>query len=819
MRITASKFFRYLLLAVVLAGIALSVYAFRMALGYFQLTPHQFVSKGLEKAGIKSPWIQDLIAPDQRYAGNVLDGNIVRQHPRILLPELRGWDGMHQTAPLALRDARYLTPFRADLTNCTSPGGLLPLVSCWLSTGKNDFAEQAIRFASAFRHQLPNVNGEYGDLWELALAYDLLSLYPRISNSDRIAIEEELQRGLEQYLALLDEDSPSLWHGRTTLAAYAWLIAVVLDGQDAKTRALQVRSQGHFLTSIRALELTEGWPEGYNYWINTRAFPLALAASAYVTGLQGAVKAERVKQSMVRVGLWTLYATRPDNRIEGIGDEGPRVDLKDETRRVIDLIAQITHRSEFALYSTYLESLHGMESYYRDYRWGFRLFNDPAIPLAGLRSSSLSTFSGLLPLTALFGRDAMNQVYIRGGWKADDTFITFRAGQSFTHHGHYDAGHFSIFKGAPLAINSSTYGDFNSENRLYYSIRTVAKNSLLVLRPDEEVKAGRSLPENVADGGQRITLPTGSAITSVEDFGANLGGGRHLEGGTLLRYEHVPEQYTYVAADLTSAYNNTRHDQGGWGGKVRKVVRELFYLYPDDRLLVHDVVESIEPGYAKKWLLHTVNRPQVASLRTLVGDSGNGILESASDMAQVHNGKGYLQVQRIYPAGAVMRLVGGADYRYYVEVDGDDSDLDGRSFAAGASYEKWFDVGNWRIEIQPARQQKIAEFLVALTPSLGVPRVERLSETAVEEGKGSGVVSGNSAVVFVPFERDRRLVLNLKDEVRILFLCGVPPLGKVTVTMGNSRVTEAANSAGVVRLVVPIVTGSRKVTLSWNGGG
>lgn len=819
MRITASKVFRYLLLAVVLLGIALSVYAFTVVLNYFQLTPHQFVSKGLDKAGIKSPWLQDLIAPDQRYAGNSLDGEIVRQHPRILLPELRGWDSGHQPAPLASRDARYLTPFRGDFTNCSSPGGLLPLVSCWLSTGNKDFAEQAIRLALDFRHQLPNVNGEYGDLWELALAYDLLSIYPQLSNSDRIVIEEELQRGLVQYLALLDEDSPSLWHGRTTLAAYAWLIAVVLDGQDAKTRALQVRAQGHFLVSIRALELTEGWPEGYNYWINTRAFPLALAASAYIRGLQNAVKAERVKQSMVRVGLWTLYATRPDNRIEGIGDEGPRVDLKDESRRVIDLIAQITHRSEFVLYSSYLESLHGKESYYRDYRWGFRLFNDPGIPLAGLQPSNLSIFSKLLPLTALFGRDAMNQVYIRSGWKADDTFISFRAGQNFTHHGHYDAGHFSIFKGAPLAINSSTYGDFNSENRLYYSIRTVAKNSLLVLRPDEKVQAGRSLPENVAEGGQRITLPTGSAITSVEDFGTNLGGGRHLEGGRLLRYEHVPDQYSYLAADLTAAYNNTRHDKGGWGGKVRKVVRELFYSYPDDRLLVHDVVESTEAGYTKKWLLHTVNRPQVSSLRTLVGSVDNGILESASDMAQVNNGKGYLQVQRLLPAGAVMRLVGGTDYRYYVEADGDDSDLDGRNFAAGAASEKWFDIGNWRIEIQPSRQQQTDEFLVALTPSFGVPRVERLSEIVVKEGKGSGVVSGQSAVVFVPFEQDRKLVLDLKEEVRILFLCGVPPLGKVTVTLNKNRITEVANSAGVVRLVVPVTVESRKVTLSWSGGG
>lgn len=104
-----------------------------------------------------------------------------------------------------------------------------------------------------------------------------------------------------------------------------------------------------------------------------------MAASAYVNGLDNARHKERILALLKRVGLWHIYATRPDNRIENLGDEGSRVDLKDETRRVIDVIAQTTRAPVFASYSQYLQQLHGAESYYSGYRWELRLFNDPTV--------------------------------------------------------------------------------------------------------------------------------------------------------------------------------------------------------------------------------------------------------------------------------------------------------------------------------------------------------------------------------------------------------------------------------------------------------
>jgi hypothetical protein len=603
-----------------------------------------------------------------------------------------------------------------------------------------------------------------------------------------------LRKTLEQ----LDDDSPSLWHGRSTLAADAWLCAIVLDPTDAAREQLVSRAQGHFLETIKALELTEGWPEGYNYWINSRAFLIALAGSAYLNGLDRPLQAERVRRVLRRVGYWTLYATRPDRRIEGLGDEGPRVDLKDETRRVIDLIAQLTRDPVLAAYSSSLGQLHGAESYYRDYRWGFRLFNDPSLaPAPGTSLTGL--FSGL-PSAELFGRNALNLAYLRSGWTPDATFISFRAGDIFTHHGHYDAGHFSLFKGAPLAINSGAYGGFFSPNRLNYAIRSIAKNTLLILRPGEKVQPNRFFADNVADGGQRVVLPTGSAIHDVQHWLDNHEKGLHLQGGRLERFEHREGDYTYLAADLTAAYNTPAHDEGGWGGKVEQVERQLLYLPSEDRLLIRDRVRAVKADFVKKWLLHTVGQPHIEGLRVLKGNRDNGILESNSDMALAQNGRGWLTVQRILPQDAVIRLVGGQDYQYYVEADGDDSQLDGINFNQGASAQPWFDIGMWRLEIQPGAPRQEDAFLMVLTPALDAPRRAKATPLLLEGRLGNGVLTEASAAVFLDEPTSGELRLTLPMVAQTIRVIGLPPLARVKLQSENGAtppVEQTASSGGV----------------------
>ncbi len=769
----------------------------------YDMSPGQVLVRLAEKAGVDQPSVVSLLSPSSRFAGHTLDGQVRATHPRILLPDLAGWDGRGPPALLAERE----TAFRRLGIDAPSPckaEGLLAVAACWAATGDWNRGERLVAELRGYYLAVPGKSDDnLGNGYQLAIAYDLARTFPGFGLEDRAIVEDKIARSLRHSLVLLDGDDLSLWHGRAALAAAAWLSAVVLEPGDPVRDAMVARAQGHFLDTLRALALTEGWPEGYLYWINSRGRILALAASAYLNGLEGQRDAEAVRALLSRVGRWHIYIMRPDHRAQGFGDEGPRVDLIEETRPVVDLLAQASRDPVLATYSDYLGRRLGRSSYYRDHLWGFWLFNDPS--LDRFSGEGLQALDGVLPRVALFGPDALNQVYIRSDWGPDATHITFRAGDTFTHHGHYDAGHFTLFKGAPLAINSGTYGDFAGEHRLDYAIRSVAKNTLLVLRPGERVPVGGLIRRNVADAGQRVVLPTGSAVRSVADWLSNLGQGKHLEGGDVVHFAHREGELTYVAADLTPAYNTPSHDEGGSGGKVVRVLRQLVYLAGEDRLIVYDRVTATDPTFTKKWLLHAVNRPEADGLRVLVGAQDNGILETTADRARVQNGRGHLLVRRFLPEDGRMRFVGGPDYRYYVEADGDDADLDGRNMADGANEKPWFDLGQWRIELQPGVARASDEFLVVLTPGLDGALVDdtELVQTdmgGAQRGGGGGlrgIATPRSVILFADLGREREARFLLPPGRERLYVLGLPPGGEVQIQHRSGSETVTVDAEGL----------------------
>lgn len=779
----------------------------------FGVQPGLILAKSIQGLGLDSGWVREKVTGVPDYRDHVLDGSFRGSHPRILLPGLAGWQG----TALHPEIARRLSGLPGGPPGDCDANDVLKLVSCWLQTadparfGQLDQAMQAFRLAEVTLN-----TSDVGNGWQLALAYDLARSTPLLDERAQRRIEATLFQALRAYLALLDRPEPSLWHGRASLAAAAWLCAIALDPERVPDKTALSRAQGHFLEAMRALALTEAWPEGYNYWINSRAFVLTLAASAYVNGLEGAARGKEIRGIMHRVGLWHLYATRPDNRIEALGDEGPRVDLKDETQRVIDLIAALTRDPVFTRFSRHIEGLHGVEGYYSDYRWGKSLFQDPALPgLPALEAGSLRGLELRLPTAALFGRRAMDQAYIRSGWGADDTFIGYRAGKSFTHHGHYDAGHFTLFKGAPLAVKSGVYDGVPTPHRLYYSMRTVAHNALLVLRPGEQVRPNRLFTRNVAEGGQRLVMPTGSAVHSVAEWRENLGAGGHYEGGEIVSFDHRPADYTYIDSDLTAAYDNPRHDGSGRGGKVAGVRRELLYLAWEDRLIVHDEVRSTRPEYVKKWLLHTMARPAAEGLAVRRGQSDDGILETVSGVVRVRNGKGHLLVQRLLPEAGITRLVGGERHRFYVEADGDDRDLDGFNADEGVGQaQPWFDAGLWRLEFQPTRPAALDHFLVVLSPSLGTARTDLATPLRLTRGEGRGIALGKGLVVFVARSAARSLAFSQPGAQESLYLLGLPPLAEITVTAGAHKAVLRANASGVVVASLPARPGV-SVSVDW----
>lgn len=719
--------------------------------------------------------------PSIQYEQFKFIGEIRKEHPRILYPSDAAYEKLR---------ARYAEDeqFKKIVDRQANKDGLFFNVVAWACKGDREAGRQVIDKLIKERLKKPTDSGKYDDAFYMALAYDLIGNLPDWSQSSRYRVETELVEFIRNGLNVLQGRSASMWHARTALASAVWVAAVSLDGPFDELRELQRLAQAHFLETVKAAELSEGWPEGYNYWINGRAFLLGMGCAAQMNLKEAPELNARARKLVERMGLWTIHGTEPIGRFHLFGDTGPRNDLKDETQRVIDLFAHLTGSQALIDYSQYLQGLHGKAAYYWPYRWGIPL-------LRGLNEEEhqlnadlpdLSVFNGRLPTSDIFGRDSLGQVFMRSDWGPGATFISFQSGDSLAHHGHYQAGHFTITKNSPLAITSGTYGKYFKEHRLNYYIRTVAANSLLILKPGEKVRPNRFFEENVAGGGQRIVMPTGSAVLSVKDWRANLHSGRHYEGGNIVAFENSDPRFVYIGSDLTDAYNNTGYDENGKGGKVSRVMRQLVYLRKDDVLIVYDRVDAVDAGFQKKWLLHSWGRPETADEHVLVGDRDNGIMESADAVARIQSGQGRLDVIRLLPDDAVMRKVGGPDYRYYVEMDGDDSDLDGRNMVEGAREEPWFDAGLWRLEIQPPRVRKADRFLVALAPyKAGMNRPRSISYLPV---KGAdGVVTPSAVVLFCGDEVDvDSFRYQLKDDSeRLHIVIGTPGWKGARVGQGH----------------------------------
>ncbi len=305
----------------------------------------------------------------------------------------------------------------------------------------------------------------------------------------------------------------------------------------------------------------------------------------------------------------------------------------------------------------------------------------------------------------------------------------------------------------------------------------------------------------------------------MSDWADKLDRKKHLAGGRINHYQSVDGEYVYISSDLTKAYNTPNHDEGGRGGKVREVKRDLLYLANEDRVVIHDRIVSTDASYTKKWLLHSVNQPQVKNAQVLKGELSNGISETLEATAHIHNGPGHLRVDRIYPESAKLRLVGGPDYQFYVESDGDDSVLDGENFSAGAALDPWFDVGMWRIEIQPSTPRIEDEFLIALSPSLDKPRNDPPKQLLINGVDAKGIETEQSIVVFMKNLSHGKFSITtsgsrqMSQKQRKLYVFGIPIGMQVQITSGGETQTTSVNSEGILTALPK--TGASQILLQW----
>lgn len=314
------------------------------------------------------------------------------------------------------------------------------------------------------------------------------------------------------------------------------------------------------------------------------------------------------------------------------------------------------------------------------------------------------------PLTKLM--DGIGIVVARSSWEPDATYVTFKAGDNFWSHSHLDQGSFTIFKGGPLAIDSGLYGaGYGSDHHMNYNYQTIAHNTITVTDPDDTVplriKAGQRFIAN--DGGQR-RIGSGWGIEPAPMNLAEWNAKRDIYHTGKIEEFTERDGVTIAVADLTPAYTNRYSGQGTFSHRTRRVEmfrRTLVYDRSSDMLVIFDRVIATKASFRKRWLLHTLEQPQIVP---------GGFVVRTSPNAELRRAGGTLRGLVLLPEQAQIAAVGGKGAEFLV---------DGRNYDEGGKIAQTIrgkndpDTGSWRLEISPAAGAREDTFLTILAPSLG----------------------------------------------------------------------------------------------------
>jgi hypothetical protein len=648
-------------------------------------------------------------------------------HPRLIFTP--GGRSFEKVRTLYRTDAQFRSLIDQALSACRAGSGANPamLAACWAIAGDESFArESARRLVEQPISQ--SGSGSYSDVWSFALAWDWLYGHSSLGGGVRERAAARIAERLHSELALLDDTGMAMWHGRNQAANGAIVAALALAGLPGRETDLR-RARAHYAEAVRALDFSEGWPEGPSYWIYNRALPYAVAADSYISATgEDTIEGVNLRGAMRKIGLWTLYQYGPNGIFEPYGDSVGSLRLGDTGmwEASADYFARLSRDPVVAAGADFLRN-HSPAPYgKRPISWYAALAYDPDVrprdsydaarPELWLRAHA--------PQAMLFGRDSLGVAFLRGPWgDPDELFASFKAGDLLAHHDHYNAGHFTIQLGGLLAPLTGVYGasDYAGPYRLGYAVQTVASNSLLILATGET--SGRA--KVPLSGGQRVVNPTGFDCVSVADFKQRRDAGP-LERATLLAFESRLGAGDYLAADITAAYNSTRYAEPGSTAKVSRVTRQFLYLRRERAFVVFDRVETTNPGYVPKFLLHGLSKPRSSAERLLAGSSpDDGILETADRTLVLSGERGVLTQRILLPAAVRTLKIGGPHYSGYVEESGSQQGgFRGRSLepdpGKGGSSPK--PRGLWRLEVEPAAPGTSHRFLNVLLPRLAADR-------------------------------------------------------------------------------------------------
>ena len=553
----------------------------------------------------------------------------------------------------------------------------------------------------------------------LAVAYDWL--YPRWSDTQRMQLRKKLVEGCDYLIKLIRDDRLSpynvILYNAPLQALMACSIAIYRD--DPRGDAIMAFTNDFWKNRVlpvwrQVMGRNGGWHEGGEY------VGIGIGQAIYeLPAMWRSATGEDIFSSEPEIrGFldFLVYRTRPDGTHFRWGD-GSWFD-----RLVPDRMALALEYGDAAAYSLRPPPRAPVPS---AWPWGpltNRLLYDQA---ARTR----------LPLERLF--DGIGMLVARSDWSPDATYVTFKAGDNFWSHSHLDQGAFTIYKGGALAIDSGFYGPhYGSDHHMNYSYQTIAHNTITVTDPSDTVpdpaKNGKTRPI-ANDGGQR-RIGSGWGVEAAPIDRAEWETKRNIyhtaSMGPLLDQDGL----VVVATDITPAYTNSRSGTGAFSARTRRVERfwRIFgYDRVDDVVVVFDQVTATKASFRKRWLLHTLQMPQVTP---------DGFRVSVAPVDRLGHEGGQLTAKVLLPKHALIKVIGGPGFQFFVDGKNyDESDkLENIIKKLGPNRSE---PGAWRIELSPPAQEIKDSFLVVLMPStFGVHPALHVSLLRAGKRVGSEIV-------------------------------------------------------------------------------
>ena len=323
-----------------------------------------------------------------------------------------------------------------------------------------------------------------------------------------------------------------------------------------------------------------------------------------------------------------------------------------------------------------------------------------------------------LPLARYF--DGTGMLVARSDWTPDATYVSFKAGDNYWSHTHLDQGSFTVFQNDALAIDSGAYGGgghYGSNHHMNYAYQTIAHNTVTVHDPDDTVPAPRDdAPRQIAnDGGQR-RIGSGWGIEAAPlDLNEWMRKRDIYHTGTMEKV-FIEDGLAIAVADLTPAYTNSLSGKGTFSHRTRRVeqfIRTFGYDITTGAILIFDRVKASNPDFRKRWLHHTIEKPELTPYGYTIKASGGKQTTS--------QGTSRLDAHVLLPRNPDIALVGGSGFEFHV--DGKNYDEGGKTLQAIRNKKTPVDAGKWRVELSPSVNTQDDLFMVVLLPhkTTGLP--------------------------------------------------------------------------------------------------